>query len=271
MFRLNHWLFTFSMLFFCTAAMSQYYELKPVENFGGKQQLRTFIDEELVYPEKALREKTEGKVVITCTVTRDGETRDVKVSQPVSPEIDAEALRIFDFLLWEPAVFRGTKLDDQVSVEVEFKIKKYQRVVKKRGYDAIVYPYEPVDQTMTIFDPDQLRTPLKPIYDRQDMRFSDFVRENLVYPPAALKQAISGTVELFFVVEPSGRSSNIKIVHGVGGGCNEEAIRLLKLIKWTPGIFEGKAVRTRMTLSLTFNLADYENMRYVPANNNNQF
>lgn len=252
------------------SATAQYFELKPAQVFGGKRQLHDFISEEMVYPEKALKDKTEGKVQINCIVTKDGEATDTKITQPLRSELDKEALRIFNLLLWEPAVYRGMKLDESVVVEIEFKIKKYHRNVKARGYDKIDYPHEPVDESLIVFKSAQLSEAPKPFYKKSGMRFGDFVRENMVYPPAALKQDISGTVELFFVVEPSGRASNIKIVKNVGGGCNEEAIRLLKLMKWYPGIINGKAVRTEMSLSLTFNLADYENLRYVPASNNNQ-
>jgi TonB family protein len=254
-----------------SAANAQYFELKAAQNYGGKQQLNDFIAEEMVYPEKALKEKIEGTVLIKCLVTKDGKTENVNISQPVNPGLDAEALRIFSFLLWEPSVMRGVEIDEEVIVAIEFRVKKYQRVVNKRGYGKIEYPHEPVDESMIIYKTSQLTTSPKPTYEKPGMRFTDFVGKNLVYPPAAYRQGISGTVELFFVVEPSGRLSNIRIIKGVGGGCNEEAIRLLKMLKWSPGILNGKAVRTEMTLTLTFNLSNYENLQYVPASNTNQF
>lgn len=254
-----------------STANAQYFEIKPAQNYGGKQQLHDFIAEEMVYPKGALNETIEGTVQIKCLVTKDGKTEKVNISQPVHPELDAEALRIFGYLLWEPSVMRGMEIDEEVILDFEFKIKKYQRAVKKRGYEKIDYPHEPVDESMKIYKTNQLNTSPKPTYEKPGMRFTDFVGENLVYPQAAYRQGISGTVELFFIVEPSGRPSNIKIIKGVGGGCNEEAIRLLKLLKWNPGILDNKAVRTEMTLTLTFNLANYENLQYVPASNTNQF
>ncbi|MBE0639596.1 MAG: energy transducer TonB [Bacteroidales bacterium] len=270
--KINHWMITFVFsLVFNGFASAQYFELKPAQNFGGKQQLNDYIAEEMVYPEKAMKDKTEGTVMITCIVTKDGDTKDIRVSNPASPELDAEALRIFSHLLWEPSVYRGMNLDSEAMIEIDFKIKKYLRAVKKRGYEKIKYPYEPVDTTLIVYKTGQLNKPPKPVFEKPGMRFGNFISENMVYPQAALSQEIMGTVALFFVVEPSGRVSNIKVDKSVGGGCNEEAIRLLKLMKWEPGISEDKAVRTEMILHLTFNLADYENLRYIPASNNNQF
>ena len=103
------------------------------------------------------------------------------------------------------------------------------------------------------------------------MRFADFIQQNMVYPSVALKQSISGMVEMFFVVEPTGRVSNIKLLKSVSGGCNEEAVRLLKMLSWAPGIHGEKAVRTEMIMQIRFNLADFQEMRYIPPSNNNQF
>nr|NQU90674.1 energy transducer TonB [Bacteroidota bacterium] len=149
-------------------------------------------------------------------------------------------------------------------------MKKYQRCVKSRGYSQIEYPYEPVDKSLRIYECNQLNASPRPQYDNRDMSFNQFLLSNLAYPQSAQKQGISGTVEMFFVVEPTGRISNVKILKPVGAGCNQEAFRLLKMLKWMPGIKDGQAVRTMMTLSITFNMADFEKHEYVPANNSNQ-
>jgi TonB family protein len=259
------------LMFLCADAWSQYYEFKAAENYGGKQQFNDFITNEMIYPEKALKERTQGTVDIKCMVTAQGEVQHIVVSRSVSPEIDAEALRLFDYFLWDPSTYRGEPREDEVVVEIDFKTRKYRRAVKRRGYETIEYPHQPVDSSMKIYHLSQLDTPPRPVYEDPKMKFANFVMDNLVYPEAALRQDISGTVELFFVVEPWGRISNVKVTQHVGGGCSEEAVRLLKLLQWSPGILQEMAVRTEMTLSITFNLADYENLRYVPASNTNQF
>lgn len=259
------------LMFLCADAWSQYYEFKAAENYGGKQQFNDFIANEMIYPVKALNDRKQGTVEIKFIVTAQGDVQNKVVSRSVSPEIDAEALRLIDYFLWNPSTYRGQPRDGEVVAEIDFNIRKYRRAVKRRGYETIKYPHQPVDSSMNIYRVSQLDEQPRPVYEDPKMKFANFVMDNLVYPEAALRQEISGTVELFFVVEPWGRISNIKVVQHVGGGCNEEAIRLLRLLKWTPGILREMAVRAEMTISITFNLADYENLRYVPASNTNQF
>jgi protein TonB len=60
-----------------------------------------------------------------------------------------------------------------------------------------------------------------------------FLNNNLTYPQEARETNTSGTVYLEFVVERDGSISNISIKRGIGGGCDEEAIRVVKLMpKW---------------------------------------
>ena len=262
-------LFNLSLLFCLTSSIyPQGYS--PAEVYGGKQQLRDFIKEELVYPEKARDAKVEGTVVLSFLVKSDGTIRGLDVAQSVSLELDNEAKRIFSQLMWKPAEYRGMKLDEEQTMEFPFKLNKYKRCVKQRGYDEIEYPFTPVDQSLRIYENVKLDETVKPIFKEKGMNYNRFITKNLVYPDAAMKQNIQGTVEVFFIVEPSGRVSNVDIKKPVGAGCSQEAVRLIKMLKWMPGIKNGKAVRTKLVLSISFNLEDFNNQRYISPNNANQ-
>jgi protein TonB len=97
------------------------------------------------------------------------------------------------------------------------------------------------------------------------VNFNNFVVRNLKYPETAFKQNISGDVNLRFVVEQSGRISNNAIGNTLGGGTTEEAIRVLKLMKWHPGIKKGKAVRTFMKIEIKFDIATHTVGGSVPS------
>lgn len=80
-----------------------------------------------------------------------------------------------------------------------------------------------------------------------------YIEKNLQYPAQAKANNIKGKVILRFVVEQDGQLSNIKVVKGLGNGCNEEAIRLLKASSpWNAGKQRGKAVRVRQTFLVRF-------------------
>lgn len=85
--------------------------------------------------------------------------------------------------------------------------------------------------------------------------FIKYFQENLKYPELAKEKGIEGMVAISFVVREDGRVDDIAILRGIGGGCDEEAYRLVKESgKWIPGTFDGKAVPVQMRLPVQFKL-----------------
>lgn len=83
-----------------------------------------------------------------------------------------------------------------------------------------------------------------------------FIRSNLSYPREALDEKKEGIVIASFVVEKNGNISNISIVRGLGYGCDEEVLRLMKMMpKWKPGKKDGKAVRVKLNIPIEFKLS----------------
>lgn len=232
-------------------------EIDPPTCYGGNKLLREFIKEEMIYPELALKKNIEGTVGLSFIVKPDGNTSDVNIEQSVSPEIDKEAIRIFKKILWNPATELGKPIVYVHSIRIKFNIKKYKKLIKERGYEYFSYPYQPIDTSNHVYKMKEVDNYPKPIFSSTDVNFNTFVAHNLKYPETAFKQNVSGEVKLRFVVEQSGRISNIKIVNTLGGGTTEEAIRVLKLMKWHPGIKKGKAVRTFMEIEIKFNIAHH--------------
>ena len=81
----------------------------------------------------------------------------------------------------------------------------------------------------------------------------DFIGTNVRYPQYAIDHGISGRVFVGFVVETDGSISNIEVLRGIGGGCDEEAVRVVKLMpNWIPGEAFGKKVRVKYILPISF-------------------
>lgn len=86
-----------------------------------------------------------------------------------------------------------------------------------------------------------------------------FIQRYLKYPEEALKNRLEGRVFISFIVEKDGSISNIKVLREIGGGCSEEAVRVVKLMpKWKPATQRGKAVRSTFTLPIVFKLPEKE-------------
>jgi TonB family protein len=83
----------------------------------------------------------------------------------------------------------------------------------------------------------------------------EYLVKNLHYPKEAIDKGIEGTVYVNFLVRTDGTIDNIKILKGIGYGCDEEAIRVIKeMPPWNPGINRGKIVDVQYNLPLKFRL-----------------
>lgn len=84
-----------------------------------------------------------------------------------------------------------------------------------------------------------------------------FIGEHITYPREAKEIGIAGTVYVSFVIEKDGSVSNIKILRGIGGGCDEEAVRVIKLMpRWSPGMQHTMPVRVSFNMPIAFKLKD---------------
>ena len=82
-----------------------------------------------------------------------------------------------------------------------------------------------------------------------------YISHNLRYPAKAKANRIQGEVLVSFVVLPTGSIGSAKVVKGIGSGCDEEAVRVVKQMpKWIPGQQNGKPTGARYTLPIQFAL-----------------
>ena len=111
--------------------------------------------------------------------------------------------------------------------------------------------FVPVDTSKTAYK----SVEKMPSYSGSDDALIKFLVENLKYPETAKKKNIQGKVFVNFIVRADGSVTDVKVMRGIGGGCDEEAVRVVKLMpKWTPGMNKGKAVDVAYVLPIKFAL-----------------
>ncbi|MCE7042260.1 energy transducer TonB [Dyadobacter sp. CY312] len=82
-----------------------------------------------------------------------------------------------------------------------------------------------------------------------------YLGKNIKYPSAASRANVSGRVFMSFVVNVDGSIQDVQVLKGLGFGCDEEAIRVVKAMpKWKPGKQSGRAVRVKYNLPINFQL-----------------
>ncbi|MCD4696695.1 MAG: energy transducer TonB [Bacteroidales bacterium] len=94
-----------------------------------------------------------------------------------------------------------------------------------------------------------------PAYPGGDAARMKYLYDNIEYPQMARESGIQGRVFVTFVVERDGHITDVRVLRGIGGGCDEEAIRVIKnMPDWVPGKQRGKPVRVQFNMPILFKL-----------------
>jgi len=80
------------------------------------------------------------------------------------------------------------------------------------------------------------------------------IQSKIKYPELAKKAGIEGRVFIQFVVDKNGHVTDPVVVRGIGGGCDEEAVRAVSQAKFKPGKQRNEVVKVKMSLPVTFKL-----------------
>ncbi len=260
-------LFLFTLMLSFTIAQAQL--SRRAETQTDKTLLKNYFLQHQELPEALLQEIKNGKVKIELTINESGQTSDFKIIKSLSPEADQETIRLVKNLTWLPAIKNGRPIRDKQELEVPFHYKNLQRLRNKGYAIPLQFTDYPRGNSQNIFKFVELEKAPIPIL-KNSMTLHQYIVSNLNYPEEAFSRSISGTVRLEFVVEKNGLASNIIVAESVGGGCDQEAIRLLQGIQWIPAIKRDSLVRSINHLDISFSLGD-KHMQNIPNRQGTSF
>lgn len=195
-----------------------------------------YLTDSISYPAEAVKNRKEGKVFVSFVVEKDGSITGVKVLRSVSPDIDAEAVRVVSKSPhWQPGTLDSRPVRTQYSMAISFKLPAL---------------YTTPDSLKVFTAVEQEPTPRGGI-----AAFYQYLMQSIQYPENAKRNNIQGKVFLTFVIEKDGSLSDIKVLRGVSADIDAEAIRVLKNCpKWNPGIQSGRPVRVQYQVPIGFSL-----------------
>jgi TonB family protein len=223
---------------------------------GGLDAFHQFIKDNLIYPQAALNKHIEGRVFVSFVVEINGSLSQIKVIRGLGSGCDEEALRIVKLMpKWKPAKLKNIQVRSSFNLPIDFQLSK------ENAADEEIILIEPSTQkpdtetTETENEGDEVFVFVEdqPKYPGGDEARLKYLRDNIHYPKEAKEHNIQGTVYITFVIEEDGSISNVKVLRGIGGGCDEESVRVLtEMPNWIPGKQKGKPVRCQYNMPIRF-------------------
>ena len=218
---------------------------------GGEDAMMKFIQKNIQYPDLERDMDIQGRVVLGFIVNEDGSLSDIKVRKSVSPSIDAEAIRVVKlFPKFKPGTQQGKPVRVQFTLPVMFKLAT--DVLGGQEKERSSYPLQ--RDIPGVYD----KVTVMPEYPGGKDKLLDFLQKNVVYPEDAQVVNIEGVVVVSFVVNEDGSLSDFAIAQEAYSSLNIEALRVAKLLPaFKPGLEDGKPVKVRYRLPISFQLKDY--------------
>lgn len=132
--------------------------------------------------------------------------------------------------------------------------KQFSKDPNPNGSDSVAKIEDPVVPKLPEEKkPEKIETVVDQVPEFENM--GQYISRNLHYPALAREMETKGIVYITFVVEIDGSVSNVEVLKGIGDGCEQEAMRVIKnMPKWKPGINHGKLVRVQCNLPVKFTL-----------------
>ena len=217
---------------------------------GGEEAMMKYVAENIKYPQEAKDKNIAGRVFVSFVVEKDGSVSDVKVVRGIGGGCDEEAARVIKGMpKWKPGMQKGKPVRVNYMMPIFFKLDDGQSANPEQKKEASKPDMTP-DKNGVYQIVEEM-----PQYTGGEAAMMDFVAKNIVYPQEARDKEISGRVFVSFIVEKDGSVNEVNVKKGIGGGCDEEAVRVVKAMpKWKPGKMKGEAVRVSYQMPIFFKL-----------------
>jgi TonB family protein len=102
----------------------------------------------------------------------------------------------------------------------------------------------------------------QPVYPGGNKAMDEFIRLNLKYPEDAFKNNVQGIVSVEIDIDVAGKVTKGRIKHGIGYGCDEESLRLVKLLQFEKKKYKGLYVVFHRTVNIPFRLPSVPQLTY---------
>lgn len=216
---------------------------------GGKDQIEQVLETQLTLPKTLLTSNFDVHVTAFFDLDSTGHATNVTFKSGLNNALRNETVRVLHFL-------RFTKTQNEAfetypySLSFHISTERYNKFLKQRSKLNLKKTLQ-ADSSFKVYT----KADKAPEYYKNgEEGMNEFILSEIEYPKLAIEKSVEGTVVVEFIVETNGYVTGITLKQGLGAGCAEEALRLIKSTKWQPAILNNKLVRYKTNYPITFSL-----------------
>ncbi|MBK7761794.1 MAG: TonB family protein [Bacteroidetes bacterium] len=218
---------------------------------SGEEAMYAYIYDHLKVPVEMQVNTISGRTIVGFYIDTDGDMKNLHIQRSLSNEWDNLVLKAFEGMArWKPGKQNGRAVNVAYSVSVNCNL---GNVSSEDVNEPASIDTEPTTKVASgeeeVYDfVEQMAE-----FPGGENALMKFLSQNIKYPNAARENNIKGRVFVEFIVHTDGSIYGIKVLRGIGFGCDEEVIRVVKSMpKWMPAKMNGKPVAMRYKLPVMF-------------------
>ena len=239
---------------------------------GGMEAMMEFVATNIKYPQDAIDENMEGRMMVSFVVEKDGLVSNVKMLRGVCKSIDEEAMRVVRGMpRWKPGMKDGKPARVAYQIPIVFKLGQMNNEHKTTVKTIVAGDDEHSCKASTATFPDEnMKDKMKPnangVYQiveemprfpGDDKALKEYLNNNLSVPEKYKDMDVNAEYRVFvrFVVAEDGSVTNVELAKSNPSkqDLNEEALRVVKAMpKWNPGKMDGKPVKVYFNLPIIY-------------------
>lgn len=239
--------------------------------------LLRYIYQNIKYPIEAKNAGIEGNVIVSYIVDHIGNIIEPKIVKEIGGGCGDEVLRVVKSMnnmpeKWTPGKQKSKKVGVLYTLPVAFRLEGKNQLsdVNKEKVlgDVLItttYPereiFKVVEESPRFPGCENLQGTLEDKKKCADEKMLEYLYKQIKYPQEAKAAGVQGRVVLTFVIEKDGSITDAKIIRNIGGGCGEEALRVINTMntmpeKWIPGKQRGEKVAVQYNIPIQFKMDD---------------
>jgi len=222
---------------------------------GTLETFRDWVQENVRYPEDAIKNGITGKVTVMFAVNSKGEIGNIKILRGVHKTLDEETIRVLESSPeWVPAKAKGIDVKQQFVMPVVFALGD-----SDSKESALPPPPPPPSTEESLAAAKEGKVIFADVNARFQggslETFREWVQRNIEYPEEAVKKGIFGRVTVQFTVTTAGKVEDVKILRGVELMLDKEAVRVINSSPaWIPGENDGAPINQQFVMPVIFQL-----------------
>jgi TonB family protein len=243
------WLIFFFILCLSKSDAQKLVSELETEVIGGKEQLEQVLQTQLYLPKVLLTNGFDTHILVFFDLDSLGHAKNVSFNEAYNNVLRAEFTRLLKFLRFKQT--QNIKLPTYpYYLDFHISTDRYSKFIKQK-YKHTLKNDVPADSSFSVYT----KADISPVYYKNgEEGLSEFILSEIEYPQLAIEKSVEGTVVIEFIVETNGYVSSLSVKKSLGAGCVEEALRLIKITRWKPAVYQNKLVRYKMSYPITFSL-----------------